>query len=203
MQAGLGQTLDRVTASVGNRAITELDVTTECRFESFLEGLTPRREYDAAARKAALGRLVSQVLLEEQLQGAPDTNAGNGESSEQILDQVRGRYSSGPEYQAAEKQLGLSEVEIARRIEEYEQMLEMIDERFRPLAKPSQGEIAKFYASTFEPDYRRLHGGPAPALKEVEKQIREILVQQDINRLLSAWLDELRATQHVRIQQPE
>lgn len=193
-----GQWLDRVAASVGSTAITERDVTMECRFENFLEGRIPQPQYNATARKKALDRLVSQVLLTQQLEGIAEANTANAGAARKALEDVSKRFSSPEDFATSLHRLGMSKAEVAQRIEAYQHTLEMIEERFHPVAPPSDAEVAKYYHATFEPEYRRLNHKAAPALKEVETQIREVLVQQDINQLLSKWLDEMRATQRVR-----
>jgi peptidyl-prolyl cis-trans isomerase SurA len=197
-----GQVLDRVAASVGNTAITERDVTMECRFESFLEGRMPAREYDSEARTAALNRLISQVLLQRQLQAAPEKASSGAETAGDVLQQTRERFSSEAEYEAAVRQLGMSEKQITERIETYQRTLRVIEQRFEAPAAPTAEQIGKYYRETFQPEYQRLHAGTAPALSGVEPEIRQILIQQNINQLLHDWLEEMRGTEHVRIREP-
>ncbi len=171
----------------------------ECRFESFMEGRSPAQTYDAATRKTALERLMSQVLLEEQLPGSAGQASAESRSAEAAFDEIKKRFSSAQAYQTALRALGMSEKQILHRLEEYESLLAMINTRFRPKAAPGQDEIEQYYQKTFQPEFQRIQGRPAPPLPEVEKQIREILVQRNINELLHRWLEEMRSTQRVRI----
>lgn len=159
----------------------------------------PSREYDAQARKTALERLMSQVLLEEQLPGSHAHASAESRSAAAAFAEIKKRFPSAKDYQAALRALGLSEKQILERLEDYQSLLAMINQRFRPKASPSQNEIEQYYQKTFQPEFQRTQGRPAPPLPEVEKQIREILVQRNINQLLHEWLEEMRSTQRVRI----
>ena len=69
----------------------------------------------------------------------------------------------------------------------------------RKETQPDGTEIEAYYRETFLPEYARRGKGAPPALREVESQIREILVQKKIDDELSSWLKELRSTHKVKL----
>jgi SurA-like N-terminal domain len=194
-----GETLDRVVASIGNAAITERDVDEEYHFERFLQGRPPTGSPDPVVRKAALSRLISQKLLEEQIGSVSRNAAAAQESAENTLQQVRKEFRSDEAYRSALRTLGMTEPQVLKRLKLYQRTLRMIDERLRPTAQPDLKEVEAYYKETFVPEYAKSHTTPPPPLAEVRDKIQEILVQRKINQLLSRWLDRLKSTRRVTI----
>ncbi len=193
------RTLNRVVASVGGTAITESDLKLEYRFERFMEGLPSSGVPDRGARRVILNRLISRTLLLEDLRNSGVTLKPSGENARRALAQIQKRFGSPARYRSALKELGMSEEEVLQRLEAYQQTLEYIDQRFRPVSPPSQAEVIAYYESSFVPKFRKLHQKPPPALEQVEAPIREILMQKKLDERLNEWLKEMRSTERVRI----
>ncbi len=191
--------LDRVLASVGDIAITRRDVVEEYRFERFLDSKFPAGEPDSTESQAALNRLISQTLLDEQMQ-RPGTATKNGaKDAEATLKSVREKFPSEQAYNAALQSLGMTEPQVLKRLEIYERTLRTINNRLRPTALPDPGEIDDYYKKVFVPEYAKQNAGTPPALDQVRGQIREILVQKKMNEQLDDWLNRLKATHRVTI----
>jgi hypothetical protein len=193
------EVIDRVIASIGNDAITQSDAEDEFRLERFLEGESPQGHPDPAQLDAARDRLIDQrlLLLEAETEGGemPDLP----EETHKVLDQTRKKFPDEAAYERALQSLGMDEQTLLRHLALQVVTLRLIDQRLRPAAWVEQNEIETYYQSTFVPEYKRRAAGPPPPLEDVEAQIREILVQQKIDRLLTAWLTELRASHQVKI----
>ena len=193
------ETLDRVVASIGNVALTASDVEQEYRFELFRNGQTPVTPPDLATLERVRDRLIDQRLLAEEAEAENVERADLPRQAAETLIEVRTKYPSEEAFQSALQTLGTSEGEVLSRLEDQASVLQIIDQRLRPAAWVEQTEIETYYHETFVPEYARHTVGPAPALEEVESQIREILVQQKIDQLLATWLQELKAGRRVRL----
>jgi hypothetical protein len=193
------ETLDRVVASVGNIAITTSDVEKEYRYELLLEAKLPAPVPDAATLDRVRDRLVEQQLLKQEADAEGIERADLPQGAKQALSEVRRQYPSDEAYQTALGALGITEEQVLGRLEEQAVTIRVIDQRLRPAAWVERSEIETYYTNTFVPELSRQSTSPAPPLDEVEAQIREILVQQKIDRLLATWLGELKAVRRVRL----
>ena len=193
------QTLDRVVASIGNVAITASDVEQEYRFERFLDAQWPAPPPNAAELASAREHLTDQeILTREENPGAPEKAASEKSAVERLV-ALRKEFAQPQTFQRAMDELGMNEKELTARIAQQELLLRLIDERLRPAASPGDDAVAEYYRSTLIPEFQKKNAGaPAPALSEVEDQIREVLIQKRINELLDQWIEELKPTIDVR-----
>jgi hypothetical protein len=193
------QTLDGVVASIGSVAITALDVEKEYRFERFLDAQWPPPLPDTAALNAARQSLTYQILLTQEENPGPAEKSAAEEAGGVRLAVLRKEFADPEAFQRALKELGMTETELAARLAQQELMMRLIEQRLRPAAAPSEDDIANYYRSTFVPEFQKKNAGAAPPPQaEVESQIREVLTQKGINRLLDQWIDELKPTTSVR-----
>jgi parvulin-like peptidyl-prolyl isomerase len=197
--SGSDLTLDRVVASIGNVALTQSDVEEEYRLELFLDGKTPTATPDRATFESVRERLIDQMLLLQEAEAEGVDRTDLLQKAARQLDEVEKKYADEKAFQASLEELGMSREQVLARLAEHELTLRLVDQRLRPAAWADRTEIEAYYQNTFAPEYVRRNKGPAPALSEVENQIREILVQQKIDELLPKWLEELKSSQHVRI----
>lgn len=193
------ETLDRVVASIGPVAITQRDVEEEYRFEQFLEGRSPEGSPGPEVRKAILNRLISQKLLAEQLGNTTKESTNSQKPAEKTLDQVRKEFPSDKAYRTALHILGMTEPQVLKRLEIYQETLRTIDERLRPSAWPDPKAVENYYQQTFVPEYAKGHKTPPPPFAEVRNEIQEILVQKNMNQLLERWIDRLKSSRRVTI----
>lgn len=193
------QTLDSVTASIGNFAITASDVEKEYRFESFLDGEWPPAPPSTATLASAREHLTYQDLLTREENPGPTEKAQSEKDAAARLADVRKEYAGPQAFQRALAELGMSEAEITARIGQEELMLRLIDQRLRPAASPSDDQVGEYYQSTFLPEFRKRNPrSAAPPLSEVDGEIREILTEKRVNELLDQWIEELKPATRVR-----
>jgi hypothetical protein len=197
------QTLDQVVASIGNTAITQSDVDAEYRFEVFLtEGHLPASPPDAATFARVRDRLIDQRLLTQEAAAEGIQPEDVHQAAERRLTDARKKCKSEDAFQSSLRSLGLTEAQLLDRLAEQERTLRMIDQRMRPSVTVEPAEIEAYYRDTFTPDYSKHNPGEAvPPLAQVESQIREVLAQKKIDQQLAAWLNELKVTHHVRLEQ--
>lgn len=198
--------LDRVVAVVNNRAILWSDITDALH----LAALEPRsKEQEAPNARGALEQLISRTLIEQQIRqeqvNAPtaldkDVEARQLELRKDLPACVHMQCSTDAGWKAflAANQLTDKQVDdyIRRRLE----ILAFIEKRFRQGIRISQEEVEAYYRDTLLPQYAK--GEAAPPLKDVAPRIEEILLQEQVNTLFSAWLDNLRKQGDVEILDP-
>jgi hypothetical protein len=194
------ETVDRVVASVGHRAITASDVEKELRLEVFLEGKTPTSaEPGPDTLNQARGRLIDRLLLEEEVDANGIEIPVSDESVAQRLHELRAKFPDSQAFEDGLRAVGISDDDLRQLLTKQAEVLLLIDRRLRPEAVVEAPEIEAYYHSTFIPDLARQGQRQPPALSDVEDRIREILVQEKINRLLEAWLERLRAARDVNL----
>jgi hypothetical protein len=92
----------------------------------------------------------------------------------------------------------MDEKQILCTLVEQQRILRIVEQRLRPAAAPATTDVESYYRDVFTPEYTRTHGPRVPPFKEVEGQIKEILVQKKIDQLLASWLEELKPSRRVR-----
>jgi len=193
------ETVDRVVASIGNAALTASDVEQEYRFELFLNGQSLSVPPDPATLERVRDRLIDQRLLAEETEAENVERTDLRQQAAATLAEVRRKYPSEEAFQAALQTLEMNEREVLKRLEDQAHVLRIIDQRLRPSAWVERAEIEAYYRKTFGRGHVEQAAGPAPALEEVENQIREILAQEKIDQLLPTWLEELKTSRRVRL----
>jgi hypothetical protein len=81
------------------------------------------------------------------------------------------------------------------------EVLRFIEERFRMGIRITPQEIDDYYKKTLIPAYQK-ENAPAPPEDTIKDRIQEILLQQQVDKLLDDWLAALRAQGTVRILKP-
>ncbi|UWZ83852.1 SurA N-terminal domain-containing protein [Occallatibacter riparius] len=197
--------LDRVVAVVNNRAILASDVERAMR----LSALEPRTNSEVPDARSTLDRLISRSLIqqqmgrEEEVADAPtdgDVQARIAEIRKELPACVRANCATDQGWSAflAANRLTVGEVESYLRLRL--QFLSFIENRFRSGIHIAPEEIQAYYTNTLVPQYAK--DQKPPALEAVSQRIEEILLQEQVNKLFSAWLDNLRKQGDVQILDP-
>ena len=192
------ETVDRIAVSIGNIGITQSEIEQEHRFERFMNAQPQSVEPGAAELAAARDRLLKQTLLTLEAEAEGTDSSGLAQEAGRMLDQIRKLYPSEMIYRSALAELGLSEDRIVHKLMAQVRILRVIDQRLRPNAWVEPSEIKAYYDKTFVPEHKQGHGTPPP-LEEVESQIREILLQHEVDQLLEEWLKEIESSRRVKL----
>jgi hypothetical protein len=195
--ARAGEVLDAIAATVNAHVILRSDVDDELRFESLASG-KERASYDAQQERDALGRLIDQELLREQMHSA-DLDAITADQVARQISSLREACAKGHPLASWEETLrtfGLNEKVVEDRVRSELQQLQFIDARFRPLVQVLPDEIEQYYKNQLVPG---LPASDPVSISEATPKIREILIQHKMNDMLSSWLDTLRSQAQIRI----
>lgn len=185
--------IDRVLAVVNGEPITLSEILEAI---ALAPGVSP-----PATVSETLERLIDALLMEHEarryLQEPPSE-----EESEATLRALMDRFATPEDYRATLRRLGVAEDYLRKRIRRELIVDRYVDRRFRPLVQVAQREVEDYYRTVLLPD---LVGAGSPAtLDDVESLIRNILEQRDLNRRVSAWVDELKSSASiVRLPLPE
>ena len=194
--------LDRVAAVVNGELILESDVDAELRFAAFqpLGAAQPTRE-------RLMERLIDRTLILQQMKMQPMAPVEDSQVDAQIS-RLRKTIPKCAAYhcdtEAGWKKFvednGFTVEEVRERWRQRMEVLAYIEERFRMGITVQQSAIDDYYQKTMLPAYAREKVAP-PAEATIADRIREVLLQQQVDKLLDDWLNSLRAQGNVVVMQ--
>ena len=201
---GAEVTLDRVVAIVNGDLILESDVEEEQRFAAF----QPFSAAKPMTREQLIDRLIDRTLIVQQMALQPEPPITDSDADDELASLRKSipkcaayhcDTQAGWEKFVADQGFTLKELRERWRLRMT--LLRFIEERFRMGIRISQVEIDDYYKSTLVPAYQK-ENAPLPAEATVEDRIQEILLQQQVDKLLDDWLAALRAQGSVSILKP-
>jgi hypothetical protein len=192
-----GDVLDRMIATVNGHAILQSDWEDELHYECFMSG-RPLADLTAEDRRTVFERLIDQELLRGQMSSSDFKPAGNDEIAKEI-DELKQQYPqqhSGQSWAAALSSYGITEADVTAHVSLELNSLRLVDARLRPSIEIDATMIEDYYKKELLP---KMPKGQQPSLHEASPKIRELLIQQKMNELLSSWLDSLRSQAQIHI----
>ena len=198
--------LDKVVAVVNRHAILASDIDDEIRLSVLDPG---RAGQGVLTRQRALDQLISQALIEQQIR-RDDTDAAEPTQEEvnARLTEIRKELPACVHENCASDagwKVFLEAHELTpERVDAYLsyrlEILNFIEERFRPGIHISSQDIETYYRNTLLPEYGP--GEAVPSLEKVSPRIEEILLQQQVNLFFDEWLTNLRKQGDVEVLDP-
>jgi hypothetical protein len=204
--AGAGErvALDRVVAVVNGDLILESDLDDEARMAAF----QPFGDRAAAIREQLIERLIDRDLILQQIRLQPQppiTDAQVYAELGVLRKNIPECVAYGCETDAGWGKFiaaqGFTVEELRDRWRQRMEVLRFIEAHFRMGIRISQAEIDGYYKTTLIPAYEKEKVTP-PAEATIADKIQEILLQQQVDKLLDDWLTSLRAQGSVRIVKP-
>ena len=192
--------VDRIVATVNGHIFLQSDWEDEIRYEAFINGRT-LTTLTPATRKASLDRLIDQELLREQIRGVDSPNADLEEVRKRVLE-IRQQYpgkQSEQEWHTLLERYGVTQQGLESRIRAELDLTGLVDARLRPTVTVDAKSIESYYNQELLP---QLHhsGATDVSLAEVTPKIKEVLTQEKMNQLLTAWLKDLRAGSEIHLE---
>ena len=198
LPAQAGDVLDRIVATVNHQIILQSEWQDAVRYEAFVDGRT-LDQLQASDRKAALDHLIDQELLREQMRSSGFPHASSQEVEKRIQE-IRKQYAgteSEAGWQATLGRYGLTETELKKRVGLQVDLMGLVDARLRPNVIIDSKSIESYYNQELLPQLRQSGARQVP-LAEVTPKIKELLIQQKMNQMLIAWLQDLRSGSEIR-----
>ncbi len=202
LPAGAGELIDRIVATVNGHIILQSDWEDALCYEAFVAGHS-LEQITADERKAALDRLIDQELLREQMASSDFHHASRQEIDDRVA-QIRSQYpgaGTDSSWQALLFRYGMTDDDLRSRAALELDVLRLVDARLRPSVQIDSKSIESYYSQELLPQLRQKGAREVP-LAEVTPKIRELLIQQKMNQLLTAWLQNLRASSEIRTEAP-
>lgn len=198
LPARAGDVLDRIVATVNRQIILQSEWQDAVRYEAFVGGRA-LDQTQASDRKAALDHLIDQELLREQMRSSGFPHASSQEVDKRIRE-IRKQYAgteSEAGWQATLGRYGLTETELKKRVGLQVDLMGLVDARLRPNVIIDSKSIESYYNQELLPQLRQSGAQQVP-LAEVTPKIKELLIQQKMNQMLIAWLQDLRSGSEIR-----
>ena len=200
-----GTPFDRVVAIVNGDLILDSDVDQERRFAALL----PYGEASGPnTRDKAIERLINRVLILQQTKLQPDS-AITSQAAAKDLDALRTSLPTCKEFQCETPDgwnhflasQGFTEQSLTPLWQQRMQVLAFIEQRFRTGIKIPESEIKSYYTKTLLPQYAA-RNAKAPPEDVLAARIQQVLLEQQVSKLLSDWLVSLRAQGTVVVLHP-
>lgn len=195
-----GQIIDGIVAKVNKTAILLSDWDEAIRYEAFVDG-KPLNKLTDEDHKATLDRLIDQELLRQQLVNGIHVRA---ERVDAKIAEIRKLYpgaESEAGWKAALQRYGLTEAQLKEHLKVQIAVLRMVDERLRPGVQVDSHSVETYYREKFLPELRQKGAQDVP-LASVAPKIQEVLAQERVDELLTAWLRNLRAQSEIQMGTP-
>jgi peptidyl-prolyl cis-trans isomerase SurA len=201
---GARVSLDRVAAIVNGDLILASDVEAERRFAAFQPFSNPR----PISEDALLNRLIDRALIQQQMALQPESPITDAEVDAELsvlrksIPKCAAYHcdtDAGWEKFVADQ--GFDMQELKDRWRQRMAVLRFIEERFRMGIRIQQTDIDDYYQKTMIPAYEKEKVAP-PSEASIADRIQEILLQQQVDKLLDDWLASLRAQGSVRVLKP-
>lgn len=185
--------IDRIVATVNGHILLQSDWDDAIRYEALvggrsLDGITP------GDRKAALDRLIDQELLREQVR-ALDSPQVSPEKVTKHIEQIRKQYPDAETesgWAATLAGFGLTLDDFKKRLAGQLELTWLVDARLRPSVNIDSKSVESYYNQELLPQLRQAGAKDVP-LNEVTPKIKELLTEEKMSQLLTAWLQNLRS----------
>lgn len=190
-----GQVIDRVVANVNGHVVLQSDWEQEVAFEAFSDAREPD-SFTSAERNAALGRLIDQELLREQVRPSQPPPADQVAARITEVRKLHPDCASDEGWRAKLQRYGLSQSALERHFGDQIQLMKLVEDRLRPSIQIDQKAVETYYQDQLLPEMKRSGNGATP-LTEVFGRIKNLLAERKMNELLSGWLASLRSESHI------
>lgn len=186
-----GEVVDRIAARVEDDIIPLSEVRELAAYQQLLDG-------QSQPVPKLIDELVEQWAINNEAQSAQFSQPSDADVDLQIKS-IQQRFPTPQAFSQRLAALGLTPANLRRIVAKQVYLTRYLDYRFRPAAQVDQAAIEKYYNETLVPALKA-KGQPVPSLDSVTDQIREILVEQDINARAAAWLTDTKARMTVEIE---
>lgn len=197
--------IDRVVAIVNGELILESDVDEERRFAAFQPYSNPSGSF---SRQEAINRLINRTLILQQdgEQAMPpitddDVTTDIADLRKAIIACHAYKCETDAGWRSFLDANGFTEQEFRQRWRDRMVTLRFIEQRFRMGIRIEPSEIREYYRKTLLPEYANRHVTPPP-VESIRDRIQEILLQEQVGKLLDDWLQALRASGDVQMVRP-
>jgi hypothetical protein len=184
------RTIDRIAARIEDDIILESEVSELGNFQRLVDGR-------ARSREEVIRELLDQWIVRNEAANARFAHPGTGEVDEGIA-RLTKQFGSPEAARARIAEAALTQSALRRLIEQQLYLTSFIDYKFRPAAQVDPKAIDAYYRDELTPPLQK-RGEAVPPIESVQEQIREVLIERNINQQSTRWLDETRSRLRIDI----
>ena len=192
--AGPAKLQDRIVAVVNEDPILESEID-----RAIILGLQQPREgeNERAFRRRVLDSLIEDRLRLHEIDRFGFTQVA-AEDVDKYLAEIRSRFATEQEYQAALRQVGVSQRALRQLVARQLMTLTYVEERLGPRVFVSLEDINDYYRTTLTAEMQR-RGQAVPPIEDVREDIRLVLREQRLTGEIQIWTQKLRDTADVNV----
>ena len=185
-----GVIVDRSAITVGNKVITDSEITRRIRLEAFQNGKLP--DFSLTARREAAQRLIDLRLVEREMDVGNYVPTPPAKATELLTVFTAEHFKGSAEaLKLSLAAIDLTPADLQAELAEQEDLLSFTSLRFRPaVEQPSDREIEEYYHNHIESQVKP--GEMAPSLADLRGSIVGILSNERADLDLDAWLRDQR-----------
>lgn len=182
--AGASQPIDGIAVRIESDIITDSEVAELAAYQRLVDG-------KAKPRAGVIRELIDQWIVRGEAEAAqyPQPSAAD---VDRAYAELQKQFGAAADFKNHCADAGISEAAVRRMLARQIYLTRFLDFRFRPAAQVDSQQIQNFYQNQLAPKLRA-NGQKIPSLADVEPEIRETLVQQEIDALSIQWLDDTRS----------
>jgi parvulin-like peptidyl-prolyl isomerase len=175
--------VDRIVARIENDVITLSDVRELAAFQR-LASRAPAPEPEL------LRQLIDQWIVRNDAAAARFPRPSQQEV-ESEFETLRKRVGTPQAFAARLEELGLTEKDVRRLIENQIYLDLFLDRKFRAMSRIQPEDVERYYREVLVPQLQR-QKQTVPELDDVRDSITEVLLLQEINRRTDQWIQQTR-----------
>lgn len=180
--------VDCIAVTIDKQVITLSQVFEDIRLAGFLND--EALDTSVAERKRAEERLIQQTLLRREME-LNHYPAPKPEEAEPLWKQLRERFKSDADFQAALAKYQLTEQQVRQRLLQEVATVRFIDYRFRSGLDIPDADIEDYYEKRVT-EWKAKGVNPIPTLDQSRVEIETILQKEQANQALDLWLADVR-----------
>jgi hypothetical protein len=176
--------IDGIAVRIESDIITESEVQELAAYQTLVDG-------KSQPRSDLINDLIDQWIVRGEASAAQYPQPPKSDVDSAIA-QLEKQFGSAESFKRKCAAAGISEAGVRRILQRQIYLSRFLDFRFRPAAQVDSAQVQKYYDDTLVPKLKE-KGEKVPSLASVEPEIREVLVQQDIDSLSQRWLNDTRS----------
>jgi hypothetical protein len=176
--------IDGIAVRIESDIITDSEVQELAAYQELVDG-------KSQPRSDVINDLIDQWIVRGEASAAHYPQPSNADV-DSALAQLEKQIGSAKKFKKECAEDGISQEAVRRILKRQIYLSRFLDFRFRPAAQVDSAQVRKYYDDTLVPQLKA-KGDKVPPLSAVEPEIREVLVQQDIDSLSQQWLDDTRS----------
>jgi hypothetical protein len=184
------QIVDRIVVRIEDDILTQSDLDQLAAYQELVTG-------HADPDDRLTQELIEQWIVNSEAQASHFPAAPESEVADAITE-IQKKFANSAAYEARVTELGLSDADVHQMVERQTFLERYLDSKFRDSVQIDEKQIEAYYKEQLVPALQK-QGQLAPPLSSVDDHIRELLTEQQINKLADQWLDESKGRLRIEI----